>query len=87
MPVNYPTGIVDEHRTTRTSVGVFDVCHMGEIHLRGGRAGEVVQRLVTNNVAKLTDGGALYAVACWPSGGIVDDLIVYCGPSLGRSPA
>jgi aminomethyltransferase len=77
MPVNYRTGIIDEHRTTRTSVGVFDVCHMGEIHFRGPRAGQAVQRLVTNDVSRLKDGAALYTVACWPSGGIVDDLIVY----------
>jgi aminomethyltransferase len=77
MPVSYTTGIIDEHRTTRASVGVFDVCHMGEIHFRGARAGQAVQRLVTNDVAKLADGAAFYAVACWPTGGIVDDLIVY----------
>ena len=77
MPVSYATGIIDEHRTTRAAVGVFDVCHMGEIHFRGPRAGEAVQRLVTNAVGKLTDGAALYTVACWPTGGIVDDLIVY----------
>jgi len=77
MPVSYATGIIDEHRTTRSAVGVFDVCHMGEIHFRGPRAGEAVQRLVTNAVGKLTDGAALYTVACWPTGGIVDDLIVY----------
>jgi aminomethyltransferase len=77
MPVSYTTGIIDEHRTTRTSVGLFDVCHMGEVHFRGARAGEAVQRLVTNDVGKLVDGAALYTVACWPTGGIVDDLIVY----------
>src|SRR6266404_3995131 len=77
MPVNYATGIIDEHKSTRNAVGVFDVCHMGEIHFRGRRAREAVQRLVTNDVGKLTDGRALYAMACWPSGGIVDDLIVY----------
>jgi len=77
MPVSYATGIIDEHRTTRAAVGVFDVCHMGEIHFRGARAAEAVQRLVTNDVGKLVDGGALYTVACWPTGGIVDDLIVY----------
>jgi aminomethyltransferase len=75
--VSYATGTLDEHRTTRTSVGVFDVCHMGELHFRGSRAGEAVQRLVTNDVSRLKDGAALYTVACWPSGGIVDDLIVY----------
>jgi aminomethyltransferase len=77
MPVNYPPGILEEHRATRTAIGVFDVCHMGEIHFRGQRAGEAVQRLVTNNVAGMVDGRALYAVACHASGGIVDDLIVY----------
>lgn len=77
MPVNYPAGILEEHRTTRTAVGVFDVCHMGEIHFRGPRAAEAVQRLVTNDVGAMTDGRAMYTVACNPRGGIVDDLIVY----------
>jgi aminomethyltransferase len=77
MPLQYPGGILDEHRATRASVGVFDVCHMGEIRFRGARAAEAVQRLVTNDVARLTDGRAFYTVACLPTGGIVDDLIVY----------
>jgi len=50
---------------------------MGEVHFRGPRAAEAVQRLVTNDVAKLGDGHALYTVACRETGGIVDDLIVY----------
>jgi aminomethyltransferase len=77
MPVNYPPGILEEHKATRTAVGVFDVCHMGEIHFCGHRAAEAVQRLVTGNVGALADGAALYAVACHEGGGIVDDLIVY----------
>ena len=77
MPVNYPDGIIEEHKATRSAVGVFDVCHMGEIHFRGPRAALAVQRLVTNHVGGLSDGRAMYAVACHPSGGIVDDLIVY----------
>jgi len=77
MPVNYPAGILDEHKATRTAVGMFDVCHMGEVHFRGVRAAEAVQRLVTNQVGKLYDGRAMYTVACNPKGGIVDDLIVY----------
>jgi aminomethyltransferase len=77
MPVSYPSGIIDEHRATRSAVGVFDVSHMGELHFRGPRAAEAVQRLITNDVAKLADGHALYTVACRPTGGIVDDLIVY----------
>ncbi|HVR61775.1 MAG TPA: glycine cleavage system aminomethyltransferase GcvT [Polyangia bacterium] len=77
MPVNYPTGIIDEHRATRGAVGLFDVSHMGEVHFKGPRAAEAVQRLVTGDVGKLPPGRALYTMACWPSGGIVDDLIVY----------
>ena len=77
MPVSYPGGILDEHRATRTGVGVFDVCHMGEVHFTGPGAAATVQQLVTNDVARLEDGRAFYTVACLPSGGIVDDLIVY----------
>ncbi len=77
MPVSYPAGILLEHQATRTAVGVFDVSHMGEIHFRGPRAAEAVARLVTNDVGKLADGGAMYALACHEHGGVVDDLIVY----------
>jgi aminomethyltransferase len=77
MPVQYPSGIIDEHQTTRRAVGVFDVCHMGEVHFRGPRATEAVQRLVTGDIAHLPAGRAVYVVACRPAGGIVDDLIVY----------
>jgi len=77
MPVSYPSGILDEHRATRSAVGVFDVCHMGEVHFVGSGAADTVQRIVTNDVARLENGRAFYTVACLPSGGIVDDLIVY----------
>jgi glycine cleavage system T protein (aminomethyltransferase) len=77
MPVQYPSGILVEHRAVRTGAGIFDVSHMGEVAFRGPRAAEAVQRLVSNDVGKLGDGGAMYTVACRPSGGIVDDLIVY----------
>jgi len=77
MPVSYPTGILEEHRATRTAIGLFDVCHMGEVHFLGAGAAATVQRLVTNDVARLENGRAFYTVACLPSGGIVDDLIVY----------
>jgi aminomethyltransferase len=57
---------------------MFDVSHMGEVEVRGPRAAEAVQRLITNDVRKIAERGrALYTVACLPSGGIVDDLIVY----------
>ena len=77
MPVQYAGGILEEHHATRRAIGVFDVCHMGEIRFRGPRAAEAVQRLVTNDVGRLADGRAFYTVACLPNGGIVDDLIVY----------
>jgi aminomethyltransferase len=77
MPVSYPAGIVEEHKATRSAVGIFDVSHMGEVHFRGAGAAAAVQRLVTNDVGQLTDGRALYTVACRPDGGIIDDLIVY----------
>lgn len=76
MPVQY-SGVVDEHRAVREAVGLFDVSHMGEVELRGPRALEVVERIVTNQVAKIADSQAVYTVMCRPDGGIVDDLVVY----------
>jgi aminomethyltransferase len=76
MPVQY-TGILDEHKTVRTAVGLFDVSHMGEVYFRGPRALQAVQRLMTNHVATLSVGAAAYTLMCYPDGGIVDDCIVY----------
>ncbi len=76
MPVQY-SGILDEHKTVRAAVGLFDVSHMGEVRLRGPRALEAIQQIVTNDVARLADGHALYTVMCREGGGIVDDCIVY----------
>jgi aminomethyltransferase len=76
MPVQY-SGILDEHKTVRTSVGLFDVSHMGEIEIRGPRALAVVQRLSTNDASKLEVFQVQYATLCYPHGGIVDDLTVY----------
>src|SRR5688500_1840163 len=76
MPLQYQ-GIIAEHRAVRAAGGLFDVSHMGEVSLRGPRAAAAVQRLVTNDAGKLTDGAAMYTVMCLPAGGIVDDCIVY----------
>ncbi|HXH13373.1 MAG TPA: glycine cleavage system aminomethyltransferase GcvT [Alphaproteobacteria bacterium] len=76
MPVQY-SGILEEHKTVRTAVGVFDVSHMGEIEIKGRRALEVVQRLTTNDASKLADFQVQYSTLCYPHGGIVDDLTVY----------
>jgi aminomethyltransferase len=77
MPLQYPSGIIAEHQATRSAVGLFDVCHMGEVRFSGPRASQAVQRLVTGDVGALGVGRAMYTVACLPTGGIVDDLIVY----------
>lgn len=76
MPVQY-TGILAEHKAVREDVGLFDVSHMGEIDFEGPQALAAVQKLITNDVTKLVDGQALYTAVCLPSGGIVDDCIVY----------
>lgn len=76
MPVQYE-GIIAEHHRVRQQVGLFDVSHMGEVRLRGPRAVEAVDHLVANQVTDLVDGQARYTPLCRPSGGIVDDLIVY----------
>jgi len=76
MPVQY-AGIKKEHEAVRRRAGLFDVSHMGEILVEGPDAVPAVDRLVTNDVAKLETGNALYTVCCNESGYILDDLIVY----------
>ena len=76
MPVQYE-GVNAEHETVRTSVGVFDVSHMGEFFLKGENALALIQKVTSSDTSKLVDGKAQYS--CLPNneGGIVDDLIVY----------
>lgn len=81
MPIHYPTGIVEEHKRVRTSVGVFDVSHMGEVEVHGPDALAFVQKVTVNDASKLTPGRVQYSAMCYENGGIVDDLLVYC---LGR---
>lgn len=77
MPIEY-TGIIDEHLTVCQAVGVFDVSHMGEFWVKGPNALAFLQKVTSNNVAALTPGKIQYT--CFPNetGGIVDDLLVYC---------
>lgn len=76
MPLQY-TGLTEEHLAVRNSVGVFDVSHMGEFIVRGSGALDLIQKVTTNDVAKLVPGKVQYS--CMPNGkgGIVDDLLVY----------
>ena len=77
MPISY-TGINDEHAAVRNNAGVFDVSHMGEFILKGEHALDLIQRVTSNDASKLTNGKAQYSCLTNGSGGIVDDLIVYC---------
>lgn len=76
MPLQY-TGILDEHRAVRTAAGLFDVSHMGEIEIRGPEALELVQRVTTNNAARLADGQVQYSGLLYEHGGFVDDILVH----------
>ncbi len=77
MPISY-SGINNEHATVRKVAGVFDVSHMGEFILKGPCALSLIQRVTSNDAAKLSDGQAQYSCLPNENGGIVDDLIVYC---------
>lgn len=76
MPVQY-AGIVEEHKTVRNAVGVFDVSHMGEFFVSGKNALSFLQTITVNDVAKLSPGKAQYSAMCFEHGGIVDDLLIY----------
>src|SRR6516164_10169438 len=76
MPVEY-SGISDEHVTVRTGVGLFDVSHMGEVEIAGKDALAAVQRITSNDAAKLAIGQAQYSGLLTPQGTFVDDLLVY----------
>lgn len=76
MPIQY-TGIIDEHTAVRTSAGLFDVSHMGEIEFEGPDALSCVDYLTVNNVQTLTDGQAQYSILLNERGTVVDDIILY----------
>ena len=77
MPIQYPDGIRAEHVAVRTAAGIFDVSHMGEIEISGSDAEAFLQRMYSNDVAKLAIGGAQYALLCAEDGGVLDDLFTY----------
>ena len=76
MPVQY-TSIIEEHRTVRTAVGLFDLSHMGELHLSGPEALAFARYAVVSDPGALEPGQAQYSMLCAADGGIIDDLIVY----------
>lgn len=79
MPIQYK-GITEEHVRVRTTVGLFDVSHMGEFEFIGPRASDFIQYMTTNDVTALNIYQAQYSALCYNDGGIVDDLIIYRFP-------
>jgi aminomethyltransferase len=80
MPVQY-SGVIDEVRAVRTSAGLFDVSHMGELHVSGPAALAWLNSMTTNDVARLRPGRAQYSLLLDAEAGILDDILVYCtGP-------
>jgi len=76
LPVQY-SGVSAEHKAVRSAAGLFDVSHMGELWLTGPGAAKTVNRLITNDTARLVDGQALYTCCCNEEGRVLDDLIIY----------
>lgn len=76
MPVQY-SGILNEHRTVRTAAGLFDLGHMGQVRVTGPDALDYLQQVTSNDVAALQPGEAQYSMLPNPTGGVIDDIIVY----------
>ncbi len=76
MPVQY-TGIREEHLAVRNQVGVFDVSHMGQVEIRGPQSEAFLQRMLSNDLRRVPEGGAQYSVMCREDGGVLDDLFTY----------
>ncbi len=81
MPIQY-SDITTEHNAVRQNVGVFDVSHMGEVHVTGPQAEKFVNYIFTNDIADAPIGKVFYGMMLYPDGGTVDDLLVYkMGPN------
>ena len=76
MPLQY-AGILEEHRAVRSTAGLFDLSHMGELLVEGSEAAAALGYALTTEPAGLKVGRAHYSMICFPEGGILDDLIVY----------
>lgn len=76
MPVQY-TSIIEEHKTVREAVGLFDVSHMGEVIYKGKDVLKFLNKMVPQSIDKLTDGKAVYCQLPNKNGGLIDDIIVY----------
>lgn len=81
MPVSYKS-IIDEHNAVRTSVGIFDISHMGLIKIEGKDALALIQKTATNDASKLSENQCQYSIICNEKGGTVDDILVYRLPEF-----
>lgn len=77
LPVQYESGVINEHMAVRTKAGLFDVSHMGEIMCTGKDARTNLNLIMTNDFTSLKEGQARYSPMCNEEGGVVDDLIIY----------
>jgi aminomethyltransferase len=77
MPVQYEDGIRTEHLAVRRRAGLFDVSHMGQVETSGHDAEAFLQRMLSNDVSRLREGGAQYSLLCDDDGGVLDDLFSY----------
>jgi aminomethyltransferase len=76
LPVQF-SSIKEEHEAVRTRAGLFDVSHMGEVIVTGPDSLNYLQKMLTNDISKVKNGGAQYNAMCYENGGTVDDLLVY----------
>jgi len=76
MPLQY-SGVLDEYHTVRTTAGLFDVSHMGRLHVEGRGALPFLQRVTTNDVQRVEPMGSQYSMICTPDGGVKDDIFLY----------
>jgi len=76
MPVHY-TSITDEHLAVRNAAGIFDISHMGEVTVSGTAAADFLNRILTNDIRKITPGMGQYTLMCNERGGVIDDLYAY----------
>ncbi len=77
MPVQYPAGLMTEHRHTRTAAGLFDVSHMGQLRLTGADAAAAFETLIPVDVIGLAVGKQRYGLLLNDEGGILDDLMFF----------
>jgi aminomethyltransferase len=80
MPLSYQNGILAEHKTVRAGAGLFDVSHMGRFRIEGPGSIDFVNRIITNNAAKLDTDQLLYSCVCNQQGGVLDDVTLYRRP-------